>query len=344
MEQDATRQPKRVAILGDGGWGTALSLLLHGAGHDVVVWGAFPDQVADLASARVNARYLPGIPIPVGIRFTGDIVEALRDSDLVVFAVPSHVMRQVCERAARHVSASSLVVSVAKGIEAESLLRMSEVIREIVHPERLAVLSGPSHAEEVARGIPTAVVAASEDSENARRSQDLFMTERFRVYTSPDIAGVELGGALKNVIAIAAGVCDGIGFGDNTKAALITRGLAELSRLGVALGGRPETLAGLSGMGDLIVTCASRWSRNRGVGERLGRGEKIDRIVGGMAMVAEGVRTARAAHRLARRSGVDTPIMDNVYAVLYEGKDPREAVPDLMTRSPKAEFEIPEGN
>lgn len=343
MQEDTARRPKRVAILGDGGWGTALSVLLHGAGHDVAVWGAFPDQIADLAATRVNARYLPGIPVPEGVRLTADILEALHGADLVVFAVPSHVMRQVGERAAPHLDPASLVVSVSKGIETDTLLRMSETIRDVAHPERLAVLSGPSHAEEVARGIPTAVVAASEDPEDACGTQDAFMTERFRVYTSPDVAGVELGGALKNVIAIAAGVCDGIGFGDNTKAALITRGLAELSRLGAALGGRPETLAGLGGMGDLIVTCASRWSRNRSVGERLGRGESIDRILEGMAMVAEGVRTARAAHSLARRACSETPIIDSVYAVLYEGKDPREAVHELMTRSPKAEFEIPGG-
>lgn len=339
MQENAPERSRRVAILGDGGWGTALSLLLHGAGHEIVVWGAFPDQIAETAASRFNARYLPGVPIPEGIGFTDDIAAALRGAGVVVFAVPSHVMREVCVRAAPHLARADVVVSVAKGIETESLKRMTEVIREVAQPRRLCVLSGPSHAEEVARGIPTAVVAASEDEESARKVQDCFMTERFRVYTSADVAGVELGGALKNVIAIAAGVCDGIGFGDNTKAALITRGLAELSRLGVALGGRRETLAGLSGMGDLIVTCASRWSRNRGVGERLGKGETLQQIVEGMSMVAEGVRTSRAAHRLARGVGVDAPIIDSVHAVLYEGKDPREAVPELMTRSPKAEFE-----
>lgn len=332
-------QPRRIAVLGNGGWGTALALLLHQQGHRVAVWGAFAEEIEQLAASRFNERYLPGVRVPEEVALTSDMNDALRDADIVVMAVPSHVVREVCERSVEHLPAAASVVSVAKGIESESLKRMSEVIEETAQPARLAVLSGPSHAEEVARGIPTAVVAASRDPAVARDIQECFMTDRFRVYTSNDVAGVELGGALKNVIAIAAGVCDGIGYGDNTKAALLTRGLAELSRLGSALGGRRETFAGLSGMGDLIVTCASRHSRNRAVGEQLGRGESLDSILGGMTMVAEGVRTSKGAWQLARQVGVEAPIAEKVHAVLYEGEDPRRAVHALMTRSPRSEFD-----
>ncbi len=330
---------KRIAILGSGSWGTALAVLLDGAGHRVRLWGAFPEEIDAIRRAGANERYLPGIEVAPSIEPTADLDAALDGAELAVLAVPSHVMGELCGRLAGRIPPETVLVSVAKGIEIDGLRRMSTVIRDLLGPVRLAVLSGPSHAEEVARRIPTAVVAASDDPDVARDVQETFMTDRFRVYTSDDVAGVEYGGSLKNVFAIASGVSDGIGFGDNTKAALITRGLAELSRLGVALGGRRETFSGLSGMGDLIVTCLSRWSRNRRVGERLGRGEKLDAILADMTMVAEGVRTTRAARMLARRAGVEAPIIEKVYQVLYEDHRPDEAVALLMTRSAKPEFD-----
>jgi glycerol-3-phosphate dehydrogenase (NAD(P)+) len=269
---------------------------------------------------------------------TLDAKSALRGTELVVLAVPSHGMRPICEKLRDYLPTDVPVVSVAKGIENGTGARMSEVIAEVLKTEHIVVLSGPSHAEEVGRGIPTAVVAASLQAQHAVLAQKAFMNERFRIYTHDDIIGVELGGALKNVIAIAAGACDGIGFGDNTKAALCTRGLTEMTRLGVALGARRETFFGLSGVGDLIVTAFSRHSRNRGFGERLGKGETLEQIVASTQMVAEGVKTAKSAWQLAQRHGVDVPITREVHAILYEGKPPKQAVRDLMTREAKPEF------
>jgi glycerol-3-phosphate dehydrogenase (NAD(P)+) len=327
-----------LAVIGTGGWGTALSVLLHWNGHNVTLWGRLPAEVDPILAARENQAFLPGVKIPKEIVVTLDTESALRAAELVVLAVPSHGMRPICGKLKSFVTRGLPFVSVAKGIENETGARMSEVIQEVLQTDRIIALSGPSHAEEVARGIPTAVVVASQDAALAATAQKVFMNERFRIYTHDDIIGVELGGALKNVIAIAAGACDGIGFGDNTKAALCTRGLAEMTRLGVALGARRDTFFGLSGVGDLVVTAFSRHSRNRGFGERLGRGETPERIAASTQMVAEGVKTAKSAWQLARRLGVDVPITSQVYAILYEGKAPKQAVRDLMTREAKPEF------
>ncbi|HUJ10613.1 MAG TPA: NAD(P)H-dependent glycerol-3-phosphate dehydrogenase [Verrucomicrobiae bacterium] len=327
-----------VAVIGTGGWGTALALLLQSNGNQVILWGRLQDEVEPILAARENQAFLPGVKIPREIVVTLDAKAALRKAELVVLAVPSHGMRSICRDLQPFLPADVLLVSVAKGIENESGARMSEVIADVLRTGRVIVLSGPSHAEEVGRGIPTAVVVASKETRHATLVQRAFMNERFRVYTHDDVIGVELGGALKNVIAIAAGVCDGIGFGDNTKAALCTRGLAEMGRLAAALGARRETLFGLSGVGDLIVTAFSKLSRNRRFGERLGKGETPEQITASTQMVAEGVKTARAAWFLAQRHGVDVPITREVYALLYEGKSPRQTVRDLMMRDAKPEF------
>ena len=328
------------AVLSDGGWGTALALTLLENGHPVTLWGHFPDYIAEMERGRENRRFLPGVALPAGLRLTGDLAAAVAGADLIVLAAPAQYARSLLQalRPLR-LSPEALVVNVAKGIEMGSLLRMSELVRDLLAPRRYAALSGPSHAEEVARRIPTAVVVAAADQVVAQAVQAAFMNSVFRVYTTDDIVGVELGGALKNVLALAAGVCDGMGFGDNTKAALMTRGIVEMARLGSALGGRAETFNGLSGVGDLIVTCTSRHSRNRHVGEELGRGGRLDEIIRSMGgQVAEGVTTAESAYRLARRAGVDTPIIAQVHASLYEGRDPRQAVRDLMTRDAKPEI------
>ena len=327
-----------VAVIGTGGWGTALAVLLHGNGHKVTLWGRLPEEVEPIIAAGENKAFLPGVKIPREILLTLDAQSALREAALVVLAVPSHGMRPICEKVREFLPPGLPLVSVAKGIETETGARMSEVIAQVLKTDRIIALSGPSHAEEVGRGIPTAVVVAAKDHALAATAQKAFMNERFRIYTHDDIIGVELGGALKNVIAIAAGACDGIGFGDNTKAALCTRGLAEMTRLGVALGARRETFFGLSGVGDLIVTAFSRHSRNRGFGERLGKGETPGQIAASTQMVAEGVKTAKSAWQLAQRHGVDVPITRQVHAIIYEGQAPKQAVRDLMTREAKPEF------
>jgi len=334
-----------IAVLSDGGWGTALALTLVDNGHATRLWGPFPDYVAELQRRRENVRFLPGVSLPAGLCLEADLQRAVAGAELVVLAAPAQYARALlCSLRGIALPAEPLYVGVAKGIEVSSLLRMSELAQEVLAPRRYAVLSGPSHAEEVARRIPTAVVAASTQPEAARVVQKVFMNQTFRVYTSADVVGVELGGALKNVLALAAGVCDGMGFGDNTKAALMTRGIAEMARLGAALGGRAETFSGLSGVGDLIVTCTSRHSRNRHVGEELGRGRRLEDILGEMGgQVAEGVATARSAHQLARRAGAETPIIDQVHAALYAGRDPRQAVRDLMSREARPETDRPSG-
>lgn len=327
-----------ITVIGTGSWGTALAVLLHGNGHRVTLWGRLPEEVDPILAHRENRAFLPGVKIPDEIPVTIDTGAALRGAEWVVLAVPSHGMRPICEQLREHLPAGTPLVSVAKGIENDTGARMSEVIAEVLGTDRVVVLSGPSHAEEVGRGIPTAVVVASRHGELAERAQKIFMNERFRIYSHDDIVGVELGGSLKNVIAIAAGACDGIGFGDNTKAALCTRGLVEMARLGVALGAKRETFFGLSGIGDLIVTAFSRHSRNRGFGERLGKGETAEQIAASTPMVAEGVKTAKSAWQLAQKKNVDVPITREVYAIIYEGKPPKQAVRDLMSREAKPEF------
>lgn len=335
-------EPLNAGVVGCGGWGTALALLLERNGHRVSIWGVEPEYVDRMRRTRKNPRYLPEIEIPTTVELTGRMEDCLPDSDMVVMATPTVYLRRVCERAAAHLHPEQAVVNVAKGIEEESLLPGTEIIRQVCaaeHELRLAGLFGPSHAEEVARGLPTTVVATSTDAALASRVQRAFMGPKFRVYTNTDVTGVELGAALKNVIAVAAGICDGLGFGDNAKAALLTRGLAEITRLGTAMGARAETFAGLTGLGDLITTCVSPYGRNRSVGVRIAEGETLEQILETMDQVAEGVRTTRSACALAERHGVEMPISRAVYRVLFEGQDPLEAGMALMEREPRPEHE-----
>jgi len=327
----------KITVIGDGGWGTAIGLLLNSYGHRVTLWGPFADYLDELRARRENTRFLPGIALPDALSWTADPPAAVAGADVVVLAVPSKFFGGVCETFKGLIPSDTLVVSLTKGLCESTHCRMSELAQETLGLDAIAVLSGPSHAEEVARQIPTAVVAAAENEEVAKRVQQLFNGPLFRVYTSTDPLGVEIGGAVKNVIAIAVGASDGLGFGDNTRAALITRGLAEITRFGLALGASAATFAGLSGVGDLIVTCTSRHSRNHSVGERLGRGETIDAIVGSMKMVAEGVWNAKIIHALGRTCGVTLPITDVVYGLCYEELSARAAVSSLMARDMKPE-------
>ncbi len=329
---------KRVTVIGDGGWGTALALVLHGNGHDVTVWGPFKNIIEDIRSTRENSHYLPGIPIPDDIAWTSESEEATRECEIAILAVPTRYVTPVLESFTGRFPADCSFVSVAKGLDQTTHERMSVMAKTILGSDKVAALSGPSHAEEVARGIPTAVVLASETPALCQELQQVFATSLFRVYSSDDVIGVEIGGALKNVIAVAVGVADGLGFGDNTRAALITRGLAEMTRLGIALGAKPETFAGLSGMGDLIVTCTSQHSRNRGVGERIGRGEAVAAIMEGCKQAVEGVWNCAAASELAAALCVDVPVTREVYDIVHKDKPPKDAVRALMERDLKPEY------
>ncbi|MFA5090399.1 MAG: NAD(P)H-dependent glycerol-3-phosphate dehydrogenase [Candidatus Omnitrophota bacterium] len=329
---------ERIAILGDGGWGTTLAILLSEKGMSIDLWGAFPGYVSLLKKKRVNTRFLPGIKIPRQVNITADLTQALNEKDIIILAVPSQYMRSILKRIKCIPGfRKPLYLSVAKGIETVSLKRMSEVVREELGRVNFAVLSGPTIAHEVARGIPTTAVIASCNKERREYLQGIFMTESFRVYTNDDITGVELGGSLKNVIAIACGISDGLGFGTNTKAAILARGLAEISRLGHAMGARAGTFSGISGIGDLVTTCISRYSRNRFVGEQMGRGKSLEQIKSNMQMVAEGVPTARSAYGLSLKYKVNMPITREIYLVLYKKKSPLAAVRDLMTRKKRQE-------
>ena len=323
----------RITVLGAGAWGTALAKVLHENGNAVTVWDIDPETLEDLRHGR-SERYLPGVKLPRDWKIEASFPSAVAGAECAVVAVPSQSFRTVAARLKGHLA---ILVSVTKGIEFETGDTMSRILREQTSAERVAALSGPSFAREVALGIPTAVVCASENDGTARTVQGLFHRPEFRIYRSTDILGVEYGGALKNIVAIAAGVSDGLGYGDNTKAGLVTRALSEMRRLGVACGAQPETFAGLSGLGDLMLTCFSRQSRNRDLGERLGRGETMPDIQASHPRLAEGYPTARSAHRLARKKNVPTPISDEVYRLLFEGKDPKEAVRDLISRAFKAE-------
>ena len=327
----------KVAVIGDGGWGTANALLLAGYGHDVTVWGPFADYVDEIRRTRRNPRYLPGVELPPAIRWTSDRAEAVEGAEIVVLASPSKFFGGVCASFAGLVPPDTLTVSLTKGLCEKTHARMSELAQAALGVTRIVVLSGPTHAEEVARGIPTTIVAAAARLEDARKVQAVWNGPRFRVYTSDDVVGVELGGAVKNVIAVAVGCSDGLGFGDNTRAALITRGLAEVARFACACGAKPQTVAGLSGIGDLIVTCTSRHSRNHAVGERLGRGERIGDIVASMQMVAEGVWNAHVVRARARELGVDMPITEVVYRVCHEDMPVADAIAALMNRPLKEE-------
>jgi glycerol-3-phosphate dehydrogenase (NAD(P)+) len=330
----------RVTVLGAGAWGTALAKVLADKGMPVQLWSHHADHAAAVQSTRVNEKFLPGAALPDTLTCTGDLKAALEGAELLVVVVPSHALREVMEQAKPFIPPSALICSATKGIENDSLMLMSEVMRDVLGPEvesRMTYLSGPSFAKEVARKLPTVIVIAGKDEQAAQTMQHAFATDVLRVYRSEDVVGVEVGGALKNVVAIAAGAIDGLGFGHNARAGLITRGLVEIGRLAAHKGGNLLTVAGLSGMGDLVLTCTGDLSRNRTVGFELGKGRQLDEILSSLGHVAEGVKTCKSAYDLSVREGVDMPITHEVYKVLYESKPARQAVVDIMTRELKRE-------
>ncbi|MFG3612019.1 NAD(P)H-dependent glycerol-3-phosphate dehydrogenase [Rummeliibacillus stabekisii] len=332
----------RVAVLGAGSWGTSLAIVLAENGHDTLLWTHRKEQAEEISNQHRNAKYLPETILPENLNATDDMEKAISHAEIVVMAVPTKGIRETCKKMLKTLDKKVLFIHVSKGIEPNTLLRISDIIKEEIPAEfieEIVVLSGPSHAEEVVLHHPTTVAAACEDIVAAERVQDLFMNQYFRVYTNQDVIGVEIGGALKNVIALAAGAVDGLGFGDNAKAALITRGLAEISRLGVKMGANPLTFSGLAGMGDLIVTCTSVHSRNWRAGHMLGKGYTLDEILEQMGMVVEGVRTTKAAHQLAEKYDVSMPIAEALYSVLFEDKNPRQTVEELMLRVKKQELD-----
>ena len=326
-----------IGMIGAGSWGTALSRLLENNAHHVTIWSARTSEIEKLKETRENKDKLPGVLLNEDTSFTADIKEACADKDIIVMAVASPYVRETARKMKDHVRYGQLIVSVAKGIEEDSLNTLTMIIEEEIPQAQTVVLCGPSHAEEVGRGMPTLVVAGSKNERDSEYVQDIFMSDVFRVYTSSDPYGMQIGAALKNVIALAAGIMDGVGYGDNTKAALITRGITEISRLGVAAGGEESTFYGLTGVGDLIVTCASKHSRNRTAGVLIGQGKSYDEAMAEVKQVVEGVYSAKAAMQLAKKYGVEVPIIEQVNAVLFEGKSPKEAVFDLMCRDKKEE-------
>ena len=327
----------KICVLGAGSWGIALTKLLATNNHELTVWSIDPEEISMLKEFGQHTLKLPGVMLPGTVEYTTDIEIALKDKDLIVMAVPSPFVRDTAKKASEFIEKDKIVVNVAKGIEEDSLKRLSEVIAEEVPQARIAVLSGPSHAEEVGKCLPTTVVVGAADKGLAKTVQDTFMTDFFRVYTSPDMIGIELGGAIKNVIALAAGIADGLGCGDNTKAALITRGIYEMTSLGVAMGGKPETFSGLSGTGDLIVTCASKHSRNRKAGFLMGQGKTYQEAMDEVKMVVEGVYSAKAALSLANKYDVEMPIVEYVNKILFEDYSAKDALHDLITRDRKKE-------
>lgn len=331
---------KRVCVIGDGGWGTTLALLLHRRGVKTTLWSAFPEQVDELRRLGENRRYLPGIPLPEGLGVTADPFEAARGVDLAISVVPTQFLRGVAERFEDALAGDVPLATATKGIEIETFRTPSEILQEVLGERRMAVISGPSHAEEVAAGLPASVVVASKDADFASEVQSVISSDTFRVYTHSDPKGAELAGALKNVIALAAGISDGLALGDNAKAALITRGIVEMARFGQAHEASPRTFFGLAGIGDLVTTCYSGHSRNRRVGEEVGRGKRLADVLEEMQMVAEGVWTTKALFGPeADARGIPMPIAEQVHAVLFDGKDPREAVTVLMGREPSGEME-----
>lgn len=327
----------KISVLGAGSWGTALAVLLTTNQHQVTIWSIDQNEVEMLRKERQQLHKLPGVIIPEAMKVTDNLQEAVLGQDMLVMAVPSIFVRSTSKLIAPYVKENQIIVNVAKGIEEETLMNMTDVISDEIPQCKVAVLSGPSHAEEVGRGIPTTVVAAAASREIAELVQDAFMTPVFRVYTSPDMVGVELGGALKNVIALAAGIVDGLGYGDNTKAALMTRGVAEITRLGIAMGGRPETFSGLSGIGDLIVTCTSNHSRNHNAGYLIGQGKSYKEAMEEVKMVVEGVYSAKAALSLAKKYNVEVPITQQINRVLFEGASVKEAATALLLREKTTE-------
>ncbi|PEN15043.1 NAD(P)H-dependent glycerol-3-phosphate dehydrogenase [Longibacter salinarum] len=335
-----------ITIYGAGSWGTALAVHLAQSGRSVTLWARRSDQARAIRENRYNDEYLPGIEIPADVRVTSDLKEAAQASNLWALAVPSQQLRSFVMSLKPLIRPDIVVVSLAKGIENDSLMTMSQVLEDVLVPQldrsRIGVLYGPSHAEEVAEGRPTTVVAAAHSPAVAEEIQEAFMTDRLRVYANTDVIGVEIGGSAKNVLAIAAGISDGVGYGDNAKAALVTRGIAEIKRLGLALGAKSMTFAGLAGIGDLVVTCMSQHSRNRGLGEQIGAGKKLEEALADMHMVAEGVKTTQSIHDLAQRHHIEMPITEAVYEVLFNDRRPHEMMEKLMTRSAKRENWLPE--
>ena len=327
----------KISVIGAGSWGPALSVLLYNNGHEVTLWSVLEDEVKMLREKREHESKLPGVKLPEDMEITTDLEKCLKEPDVAVLAVPSPFTRSTAKKMAPLVRDGQKIVNVAKGVEEKTLMTLSEIIEEEIPNADVCVLSGPSHAEEVGKGLPTTCVVTSRTKETAEYLQGIFMSPVFRVYTTPDILGVELGAALKNVIALAAGTADGLGYGDNTKAALITRGIAEIARLGTKMGAKPETFYGLSGIGDLIVTCASVHSRNRKAGYLMGKGYTMEEAMAEVKMVVEGVYSAKAAKGLADKYGVEMPIIEEVNKVLFEGKPASEAVMDLMLRDKKVE-------
>ena len=325
----------KIAVIGSGSWGTAMALHMAGSGNQVYMWSWIQEETDRLNRDRENKEFLPGISFPDNVICTHNMQECIEGAEVVITAVPSPATRTTAKEMSQYVTDGQKLVNISKGLEGE--LRLSQVYKSEIPQAEISVLSGPSHAEEVSRGIPTTVVVASDNEETAKYLQAIFSTDTFRVYTSDDVIGVELGGALKNVIALCAGISDGLGYGDNTKAALITRGISELSRLGIAMGAKASTFAGLSGLGDLIVTGTSTLSRNHTAGELLGKGMKLDEVLKTVHMVVEGVNTATAAYELGKKYGVETPIIEQAYNVLYKNADPKDAVNTLMTRKHKSE-------
>ena len=330
----------KIAVIGAGSFGTSLAMLLVGKGHDVSIWGRKKSQMALMRDTLENPHYLPGIRLPKELKIVDDMAEVLKDADIVLFSVPAQQFRTVLEDAKSYMTGNEIIVNVAKGIEKGTLLRLSEVAKEVMPEAKYITLSGPSHAEEVAKSLPTTVAVAAEDEELAKFIQDVFNTDRFRVYTNDDIAGVELGGSLKNIIALGAGISDGMGFGDNAKAAMMTRGITEMSRLGIAMGAKPETFSGLTGLGDLIVTCTSMHSRNRRCGIMIGQGKTVQQAKDDIGMVVEGLSTAEAAGALAKKYDIEMPITECI-CLMIEGKiSAIEAVEILMGRKTKNEMHI----
>jgi len=333
---------RKIAVLGAGSWGTALAKVLAENGHDVALWARRAELASEINEHHTNRKYLPEVSLPPSLRASDSIREVVEGKEVVVFVVPSHTMREIARQVQPWLAPNALVVHASKGFEVESLKRMSEVLEEELvekHHPPIAVLSGPSHAEEVVKKCPTTVVVASQSQEVAEQIQMIFMNTYFRVYTNPDLIGVEVGGALKNIIALSSGLVDGLGIGDNAKAALITRGLAEIARLGMAMGATPITFVGLAGVGDLVVTCTSRHSRNYRAGHMLSQGKSLDQVLSEMGMVVEGVKTTQTAYRLAHQFEVEMPITEQLYLVLFEGKEPEQAVKDLMSRGRTKELE-----